>query len=74
MENEDPTLWLNWDVIAERWLDLIRPAWYAALSGRRKQARPLLLKDVRQDLLHGKQFGTVGCTAGVRSCADAAAA
>ena len=54
MENDDPTLWLNWDVIAERWLDLIRPAWYAALSGRRKQARPLLLKDVRQDLLHGK--------------------
>jgi hypothetical protein len=56
MENEDPNLWLNWDVIAERWLDLIRPAWYAALSGRRKQARPLLLKDVRQDLLHGKQL------------------
>jgi hypothetical protein len=54
MENENPNLWLNWDVIAERWLDLIRPAWYAALSGRRKQARPLLLKDVRQDLLHGK--------------------
>ena len=56
MENNDPTLWLNWDLIAERWLDLIRPAWYAALTGRRKQARPLLLKDVRTDLMRGNQL------------------
>jgi len=56
MENDDPTLWLNWDLIAERWLDLIRPAWYSALTGRRKQARPLLLKDVRADLMRGNQL------------------
>lgn len=56
MENNDPAIWFNWDVIAERWLDLIRPAWYAALTGRRKQARPLLLRDVRADLMRANQL------------------
>mgnify|MGYP001105497966 FL=1 len=54
MANEDPALWINWDLMAERWLDLIRPVWYEGLTGRRKQSRPLLLKDVRADLIGPK--------------------
>jgi hypothetical protein len=48
------TLWINWDLMAERWLDLIRPVWYEGLTGRGKQSRPLLLKDVRADLIGPK--------------------
>ena len=54
MEGGDPEVWINWDLMAERWLDLIRPAWYERLTGRRKQSRPLLLKDVRNDLIGPK--------------------
>jgi len=39
----------DWGVIADRWLDLIRPVWYKRLTDRR--IRPLLLKDIRKDLL-----------------------
>jgi superfamily II DNA/RNA helicase len=39
----------DWGVIADRWLDLIRPVWYKRLTDRR--VRPLLLKDIRKDLL-----------------------
>jgi len=39
----------DWDEIAARWLELIRPIWYERLSGPRK--KPLLLKDIRRDLL-----------------------
>lgn len=40
----------DWDAVAERWLDVIRPIWYARLlKGRRH--RPLVLKDIRNDLL-----------------------
>jgi len=39
----------DWGVIADRWLDLIRPIWYKRLTDRR--IRPLLLKDIRKDLL-----------------------
>lgn len=45
----------DWDALAERWLDLIRPIWYRRL-GERKRARPLLLKDIRQDLLGEDPF------------------
>jgi len=40
----------DWDEVASRWLDVIRPVWYERLiaKGRRK---PLLLKDIRKDLL-----------------------
>ncbi len=40
----------DWDEIASRWLDVIRPVWYRRLTvkGRRK---PLLLRDIRKDLL-----------------------
>lgn len=40
----------DWDAIAETWLDLIRPVWYERLTTR-KRLRPLLLKDIRRDLL-----------------------
>jgi hypothetical protein len=54
MEGGDPEGCINWDPLAERWLDLIRPVWYEGLTGRRKQSRPLLLKDVRNDLIGAK--------------------
>jgi hypothetical protein len=38
----------NWDDVASRWLDLIRPVWYERLKQKRR--RPLLLKDIRDDL------------------------
>jgi hypothetical protein len=45
----------DWDEVASRWLDIIRPVWYERLTakGRRK---PLLLRDIRRDLsaLEGK--------------------
>jgi hypothetical protein len=37
--------------LAECWLDLIRPHWYTRLQQGRKRGRPLLLKDLRGDLL-----------------------
>jgi hypothetical protein len=41
------------DEIAARWLDLIRPIWYERL----KRPRPLLLKDIRRDVLNaGESF------------------
>jgi hypothetical protein len=40
----------DWDAIAEAWLDLIRPVWYERLTTR-KRLRPLLLKDIRRDLM-----------------------
>lgn len=45
----DPGQTPDWNALAERWLDLIRPVWYRRLA-ERKRARPLLLKDIRQDL------------------------
>lgn len=39
----------DWEEVASRWLDMIRPVWFERLSGRRN--KPLLLKDIRKDLL-----------------------
>lgn len=39
----------DWDEVASRWLDLIRPIWYERLKQPRH--KPLLLKDIRRDLL-----------------------
>lgn len=50
LEREDNRDWYDWDAIAETWLDLIRPVWYERLTTR-KRLRPLLLKDIRKDLL-----------------------
>ncbi len=37
--------------VAENWLDLIRPLWFEKLRDRKKRRRPLLLKDLRGDLI-----------------------
>ncbi len=39
------------ETVAEHWLDLIRPLWFTKLANRRKRRRPLLLKDLRNDLI-----------------------
>jgi hypothetical protein len=39
----------DWDEVAARWLDLIRPVWYDRLKAKRK--KPLLLEDIRRDLI-----------------------
>ncbi len=40
----------DWDAVASRWLDVIRPVWFEKLSDK-KRHKPLLLKDIRRDLL-----------------------
>jgi len=40
----------DWDEVAGRWLDVIRPVWFEMLT-QRKRFRPLLLKDIRTELL-----------------------
>ncbi|MDP2325739.1 MAG: hypothetical protein Q8N51_17165, partial [Gammaproteobacteria bacterium] len=54
-DREDHRDWYDWDAIAETWLDLIRPVWYERLTTR-KRTRPLLLKDIRKDLLGPKRI------------------
>jgi len=39
------------DVVAEQWLEAIRPVWAAKLRDPRKRRRPLLLRDIKRDLL-----------------------
>lgn len=39
----------DWDEVASRWLDVIRPVWFEKLKSKRN--KPLLLKDIRKDLL-----------------------
>jgi hypothetical protein len=55
LTGSDLEAWLDWDAIAERWLDLIRPVWYERLTAR-KRLRPLLLKDVRAALLGDRKL------------------
>ena len=45
-----PSYQPDWDEVAGRWLDVIRPVWFEMLTGR-KRSRPLLLKDIRNELL-----------------------
>ena len=40
----------DWNDLAERWLDLIRPVWYSVLTERKRKNRPLLLKDLHKPL------------------------
>ena len=40
----------DWEELAARWLDLIRPVWYEKLQ-ETKRRKPLLLKDIRKDLI-----------------------
>jgi superfamily II DNA or RNA helicase len=39
----------NWDEVASRWLDVIRPIWFTKLKSSRKEL--LLLRDIRAELL-----------------------
>jgi len=52
LTSADPERQPAWDQVAARWLDLIRPVWYERLKQRRN--RPLLLKDIRRDLIAGE--------------------
>ena len=45
----------DWDEVAGRWLDVIRPVWFELLS-QRKRVRPLLLKDIRKELLKRRSW------------------
>ncbi len=40
---------LDWDEIASRWLDIVRPIWFEKLQQPRN--KPLLLKDIRADII-----------------------
>jgi hypothetical protein len=42
---------LDWDAMANTWLEIVRPVWYARLTSRRRTARPVLLRDIRNDLI-----------------------
>jgi superfamily II DNA or RNA helicase len=45
---------LDWDAVADTWLDLVRPTWYERLTSRRRSTRPVLLRDIRQMLIERK--------------------
>ncbi len=49
LETENAERQPDWDEVASRWLDLIRPVWYAKLKDQRR--KPLLLRDIRDDLM-----------------------
>ena len=56
LRNADPDYQPDWDEVAARWLDIIRPMWYQRLQQPRN--RPLLLKDIQADLLNSEEeFG-----------------
>ncbi len=59
------TLSVDWDGVAESWLELVRPVWYDGLR-RRKRSRPLTLKDIRSELLGGQTSRYRGRDPGVR--------
>ena len=42
----------DWDEVAARWLDILRPIWYEELKQPRN--KPLLLKDIRKKLISVK--------------------
>ena len=54
LEREERQYVPDWNAIADLWLDSIRPLWYERLSDRRN--RPLLLRDVRADLIGDRRF------------------
>lgn len=49
LRNPPPDQQPDWDSVGTKWLDMIRPVWFERLSEYRN--RPLLLKDIRNDLL-----------------------
>jgi len=44
----------DWEEVAARWLDLIRPVWYEKLTGKGR-TKPLLLRDIREDLIAAEE-------------------
>ena len=42
---------LDVEILAEQWLNLIRPHWHSLLGRRRKRRAPLTLKDLNKDLI-----------------------
>lgn len=50
--NPRPDKQPDWDEVAALWLDVIRPVWFEKLASKRQ--KPLLLRDIRQDLLKDK--------------------
>lgn len=42
---------LDLEILAEQWLNLIRPHWHALLGRRKKRRAPLTLKDLNKDLM-----------------------
>jgi superfamily II DNA or RNA helicase len=56
LQKTNPEYQPDWDEVAARWLDLIRPVWYEKLQQPRN--KPLLLKDIRKELINkGFDFG-----------------
>jgi hypothetical protein len=55
LDRNRPQYQPDWDEVAGRWLDVIRPVWFEMLS-ERKRMRPLLLKDIRKELLKRKTW------------------
>ena len=49
LKNPLPHYQPDWDTVASKWLDVIRPVWFERLSSKR--SKPLLLADIRKDLL-----------------------
>jgi hypothetical protein len=45
----------DWEELAARWLDLIRPVWYQKLQESRRR-KPLVLKDIRSDLIASEKL------------------
>ena len=57
LRKANPDYQPDWDEVAARWLDIIRPIWYQRLQQPRN--RPLLLKDIQADLLKSEEeFGS----------------
>ncbi|MFA9462405.1 helicase-related protein [Thiohalorhabdus methylotrophus] len=50
LERPDGNRSPDWEIVATRWLELVRPVWYRRL-GEPRRARPLLLADIRDDLI-----------------------
>lgn len=55
LKNPPPDRQPDWDEVAARWLDVIRPVWFEQLTTG-KQRKPLLLKDIRGVLLKRRDW------------------
>ena len=55
LEEPDSDLQPDWEELASRWLDLIRPIWYQKLQDGRRR-KPLLLKDIRKEVIAAEEI------------------